>query len=479
MRRLLLLIALLASLSSLIAGQENSKPITNEDVLSMTKAGLTEQTILLVIERGPTAFDTSPQSLTQLKKAGVKDAVLDGMLKTPGSIGPDSRTKPIPSYLLRSIESIDPNQLFERALLAIAPMDVLASITSSRIVFSTTQTRLQGTTTFEMERQMIYPDRIFLEMRRSNFPSTQLVIRPDGNYALNGSTRSVAPPAYVSDQLTVMKFDAAYIAQHRSEFTAILDGKDEINGDSCDRLRISTTDGKEEIWSVDSASRIRRRIQTTSSGKVTINYSDFKTIDGVNVAFQRHAIDPNGTTDTTIKFYKFNPPRYSMTSALTEEHPTQGGTVSSRALPRPIDGSLAIRVLEAQSVPYVQKLGGGPSTSCNISGGSNTTMSASTFGNYTYGNANTSTDLHLNCSSYDTTVNWPHVLNVMLVEASDGNAYMIACDRAWAWSKCVPLRAGDTFKARQTNRGLTVEAYNAKGKESEPTYSILQSKVMH
>lgn len=50
-------------------------------------------------------------------------------------------------------------------------------------------------------------------------------------------------------------------------------------------------------------------------------------------------------------------------------------------------------------------------------------------------------------------MNWPHVLNVMLVEASDGNAYIIACDRAWAWSKCVPLRAGDTFNARRTSKG--------------------------
>jgi hypothetical protein len=106
-------------------------------------------------------------------------------------------------------------------------------------------------------------------------------------------------------------------------------------------------------------------------------------------------------------------------------------------------------------------------------------MSANTSGNYTYGNANTTTNLHMNCDSYDTTINWPHVLNVMLVEASDGNAYIIACDRAWAWSKCVPLRAGDTFSARHTSRGMAIQAFNAKGKESEPTYTVLQSKVLY
>lgn len=65
-------------------------------------------------------------------------------------------------------------------------------------------------------------------------------------------------------------------------------------------------------------------------------------------------------------------------------------------------------------------------------------MSATAIGNYTYGNVNTTADLHMNCNSYDTTMNWTHIQNVMLVVASDGNAYMIACDRAWAWVQMRP-----------------------------------------
>ena len=48
----------------------------------------------------------------------------------------------------------------------------------------------------------------------------------------------------------------------------------------------------------------------------------------------------------------------------------------------------------------------------------------------------------------------------------------------YTYGKCVPLRAGDTFNARQTSKGLAVQAFNSKGKESEPTYTILQSKVL-
>ena len=49
-------------------------------------------------------------------------------------------------------------------------------------------------------------------------------------------------------------------------------------------------------------------------------------------------------------------------------------------------------------------------------------------------------------------------------------------NRAWAWSKCSPLRVGDTFLARLTPKGFVVEGINGKSKEQEATYAILQSR---
>ncbi len=160
-----------------------------------------------------------------------------------------------------------------------------------------------------------------------------------------------------------------------------------------------------------------------------------------------------------------------------EINPSISSELFAPPAPQPSAG-LRIRILQEQSVPYVQQSGGGVSTNCSISGSANTSGTASTTGNLTFGNATTTSSLQMHCSSYDTTVRWPHVLNAMLVEASDGNAYIIACDRAWRWSKCVPLRAGDTFNARHTSKGLAVQAFNTKGQESEPTYTILQSKAL-
>jgi hypothetical protein len=61
--------------------QENKKPLTNPDVIEMSKAGLPERTIILAIQRGPTQFDTSPQALIHLKNQGLTPPVLDAMIQ--------------------------------------------------------------------------------------------------------------------------------------------------------------------------------------------------------------------------------------------------------------------------------------------------------------------------------------------------------------------------------------------------------------
>lgn len=68
---------------------DERKPLANDDVVSMVKAGLAEATIVLAIQHGPTAFDTSPQALIALHREGVPQAVLDAML-TAGSSKPAS-----------------------------------------------------------------------------------------------------------------------------------------------------------------------------------------------------------------------------------------------------------------------------------------------------------------------------------------------------------------------------------------------------
>jgi len=143
-----------------------------------------------------------------------------------------------------------------------------------------------------------------------------------------------------------------------------------------------------------------------------------------------------------------------------------------------IMASVTLKVVQSESVPYTVETNGGISTACNINGSINTTGTASTYGNTTYGTATSTPNLQMNCRSSDTTIRWTHVLNAMFVQASDGNAYIIACDRAWRWSKCTPLKAGDTFLAKRGDKGFVVQSFNGKSKEQEATYAVLQSKSL-
>lgn len=63
-----------------------SATLTNKGILDMVKGGLAEEIILAKIQTSPCDFDTSPAALTEIKAAGVPDAVILAMV-TAGSPG--------------------------------------------------------------------------------------------------------------------------------------------------------------------------------------------------------------------------------------------------------------------------------------------------------------------------------------------------------------------------------------------------------
>jgi hypothetical protein len=85
------LLVIVASLEG--AAQDTRKPLTNSDIIEMTKGGLPESTIVLAIQKGPTQFETSAQTLIQLKNQGVSPRVLDTMIQA-GTLAPDTIQQP-------------------------------------------------------------------------------------------------------------------------------------------------------------------------------------------------------------------------------------------------------------------------------------------------------------------------------------------------------------------------------------------------
>lgn len=59
---------------------QTQKPLTNADVINMTKQGLDAGLIVKSIQSSNTAFDTTPQTLIDLKNSGVDNSVIDAML---------------------------------------------------------------------------------------------------------------------------------------------------------------------------------------------------------------------------------------------------------------------------------------------------------------------------------------------------------------------------------------------------------------
>jgi hypothetical protein len=81
-----------------IANQTTQKTLTNDDVVKMLAAGLTETTIIQVIQKGPSNFDTSPDALIKLKQQGATAKIIEAM------VGPTTRsTTPEPSLTRKGV----------------------------------------------------------------------------------------------------------------------------------------------------------------------------------------------------------------------------------------------------------------------------------------------------------------------------------------------------------------------------------------
>ncbi len=74
-------ILVLAIHTSITALAAEKKPLTNADVIKMTKAELPEATMILAIQANPHDFDQSVDALIELKAAGVPAKVVEAMLQ--------------------------------------------------------------------------------------------------------------------------------------------------------------------------------------------------------------------------------------------------------------------------------------------------------------------------------------------------------------------------------------------------------------
>lgn len=81
----LYLVLMLVPIYTRSADAQMRKPLTNQDVVNMTKQALAAPVIVKAIQANETNFDISAQALVDLKNAGVDASVMDAMLSTQTS----------------------------------------------------------------------------------------------------------------------------------------------------------------------------------------------------------------------------------------------------------------------------------------------------------------------------------------------------------------------------------------------------------
>jgi regulator of protease activity HflC (stomatin/prohibitin superfamily) len=79
-RKWVLATILAGALAAIVTAQSAPKFLTNDDVVSMVKAGQDVDTIVSAIQNQGTDFDVSAKAVLQLRKSGVPKKVIDAMV---------------------------------------------------------------------------------------------------------------------------------------------------------------------------------------------------------------------------------------------------------------------------------------------------------------------------------------------------------------------------------------------------------------
>jgi len=128
---LILLAILFLQTSAPIAAQQSSPPaathpLTNQDIVRMTKASFDDATIVKTIESHTAAFDLSVDALLKLKESGVSQHVIQAMLATnaerkPAAAAPATSYTVKPAEPSQFLDEVGVYQVIKGKLVAIEP----------------------------------------------------------------------------------------------------------------------------------------------------------------------------------------------------------------------------------------------------------------------------------------------------------------------------------------------------------------------
>jgi hypothetical protein len=283
-----------------LSAQPNKKPLTNADVVEMVHAGLGESTIILSIKNSETNFDVSPQALIALKKSDVSQNIMDAMLNAANASASPAAADP---------GTDNGKALMKKVITALGGESAIQAVKATRTMSVRDIKTPSGNTTFEIVQTSVYPDKVSVELKSSQYNSKS-VYQPGGAFiTLNGKLQPF-PEAAQHELLNNIKMSLIYIAQHVDDpkCSFVIAGKEKIGPVETAILEISV-DGNQTRWNVDPASgrliRVTRMISgpTGAPALTRFEYDDWRSINDVAMPFK---VFQNGTL-SEVKSYEINP----------------------------------------------------------------------------------------------------------------------------------------------------------------------------
>jgi hypothetical protein len=200
------------------------------------------------------------------------------------------------------------SKIIEKTFALFGTKEDLAALTSTRFTGTNTTTRASGTVMLRVERITVFPSNFYVVFQDSRNTITKIIDTPHSSVQISGQTTTPISASQVTDLRLAVKLDPVYVAKYRGDFTCTIDGNEPIGKMKTVKLKISGQ-GAEAEWNIDAKSGqlLRTTYATTASGKVVTDYSDWRAVSGIQVAFKRHSETSKETNDVVVDQYEVNP----------------------------------------------------------------------------------------------------------------------------------------------------------------------------
>ena len=204
-------------------------------------------------------------------------------------------------------------QLIAKVVQAMGGKEKIVAVKSLSSTSSQVRNGPQGSMTVDAESLAVYPDQYKTTLHSPQGEMSMVFTAQQAFVEVPGQGSQDLSPAMKDTTIKDSKRDPLYVAQHADDpaFTFRAIGTDKV-GDAIGTVLEVTAEGATTRWLVDEQGHvIRSQYKTnTMQGPVDreIDYSDFRPVDGIAVAFKRVTKDNGEVAATTdVKAVKFNP----------------------------------------------------------------------------------------------------------------------------------------------------------------------------